>query len=75
MEIEKIKGGLEIKYKGQSISCFGDPEPTNNIYICCDGELYDGVYLDGFETWEECVKEIVDNHSKSFPNPVQIEVI
>ena len=74
---EKDIDVFEVEYKGHYVCCYGDIIPEDNIFICCDNEIYDDIYhyRNGFNSWEKCVKEIIDHHSNEFPCPVQIEVI
>jgi len=53
------------------IDCYGKMTKENNINVICDNEMYDGIYPDGFETWQEAV-----NHLKDFfPDIVELEII
>ena len=66
---------VTIKYKGHSVSCFGEMHPEQNIQVCCNNENYDDIFARGFNNWTEAVHFIVDYKKAYFPDPVQMEAI
>ena len=35
------------------IDCFGEMYKEQNVSVTCDDEIFDGIYPEGFETWED----------------------
>lgn len=60
-----------INYMNQEVHCYGEISPEENISICCDDEIGDGIYADGFENWTEAVHHLIDNYRRDI---VQLEV-
>ncbi len=53
----------EIKYKGQSVTCFGEWREDSNCLIVGDwpdGDELEEIFADGADNWTDAVHKIID---------------
>jgi len=40
------------------IGCTGEMHKEQNVQVICEDEMFDGIYPDGFNNWQEAIRHL-----------------